>query len=327
MMRFGLIGAGAIAHAFSKAAKASGYTLETVASRSLDKAIQFQTQYGYLKAYDTYEALYQDESVDAIYVATPHGLHYEQMLEILRYKKHILCEKAFTLNAVQAAHIFKLASEAGVYVMEAMWTRFLPVTRAIQNYLQSGILGHIKKMAVQFSFSAPFDAQSRLYNPALGGGALLDIGIYPITYANIFLGAPLQIDAIGKLTPTQVDGEIEMTYHYPHATAHLRASILEATGDDAWITCEKGTIHVPQFWCAQKAFIYDEHHVLIEEIHLPHKINGYEYELAAFVKAASHQPYQNLLLSSADTIGILEQMDDIRRQIGVVYPNEGLKDA
>lgn len=324
MIRFGVIGAGRIAHAFSKAAKESGITLEAVASRNLDNALDFKNEYGFKKAYGSYEELLKDDAVDAIYLATPHGLHYEQMLEILKYKKHILCEKAFTLSKRQAQHIFTVANEQGVYVMEAMWTRFLPIIQEIKKALKTYKLGKIEKMDIKFTFESTFDPENRLYNKRLGGGALLDIGIYPITFANIFLGKPEKITSTAMLAPTQVDSDVRIIYHYPKQVAYLEASILKNKGRDAFIYCQKGMIRIPNFWSAYEAYIYQLNGNLVKHIKTPHHINGYEYEILQFVEAIENKTFTNVFMKNEDTLEILDQMDQIRKQIGVTYPNEGL---
>lgn len=325
MIRFGLIGAGAIAHAFSKACKGCGFPLEAVASRSLEKAISFQKQYGFNKAYGDYESLYNDNDVDSIYVATPHGLHYEQMLDILKHKKHILCEKSFTLNANQAKHIYDLAKEQNVFVMEAMWTRFLPVTLDVLKIVHSNMIGHIHSMRVDFAFNTPPNEASRLYNPELGGGALLDVGIYPITYANLCFGVPIQIHAKALMAPTGVDGSIDIEYTYPDHKAILHASVMVEGGKDAYIYGDKGFIKVPSFWGAEEAFVYDLNHQLIKHISIPHRVNGYEYEIEAFMKAIQDESYRTPYMNVEDSLEILTQMDYIRQIIGLKYPNEGLK--
>ena len=325
MIRFGLIGAGAIAHAFSTACIGCGFTLEAVASRSLEKAISFQTQYGYHKAYGDYESLYLDDEVDAIYVATPHGLHYEQMLDILKYKKHILCEKSFTLNANQAKHIYDLAKAQGVFVMEAMWTRFLPITHDVLNVMNSGLIGIPHAMRVDFAFATPLSESSRLYNKTLGGGALLDVGIYPITYANLCFGIPDMIQAKASMTETGVDGSIDIEYHYKNHQATLHASVVVEGGKDAYIYGDKGFIKVPSFWAAEEAFVYDLDHQLIKHISIPHRVNGYEYEIEAFMKAILDESYRTPYMNVEDSLDILKQMDHIRQQIGLTYPNEDLK--
>ena len=322
MIRFGIIGAGAIAHAFSKACLDSHCPLQGIASRDIERAKAFQKQYGFREVYDNYESLYLDPLVDAIYVATPHGLHYEQMLAILKHKKHILCEKSFTLNAKQAKHIFEIAKAQHVFVMEAMWTRFLHLTRTVLSKVQQGVIGQITSLKVDFAFaSQPSDA-SRLFNPSLGGGALLDVGIYPITYANLFLGKPEIIVSKAKLTSALVDGTIDLEYSYPNQKAYLHGSIIEEGGKDAYIYGELGYIKVPFFWGAHEAFIYDLNHQLIEHIHIPHKSNGYEYEIEAFIEAIENKTFRTPYMNVEDTLSILEQMDTIRKQVGVVYPNE-----
>lgn len=324
MVKFGLIGAGAIAHAFSKAALLDNLHLETVGSRDLEKALAFQKTYGYKKAYGSYKALLEDPSIDAIYLATPHGLHYEQMLEIIKHKKHILCEKAFTLNEAQAKHVFEEAKRQNVYVMEAMWTRFLPLIQALKLELKTGNLGHIQHMDIKFTFQGSLDPNNRLNDPLLGGGALLDIGIYPITYASIFLGKPDSFTASALMIPTGVDGAIDLVYQYKDAKAHLQASFLSFFGDDAWIYCEKGSIHIPKFWGAHEAFVYDINKNLIKHISTPYDINGYEYEIRAFVEAIETNNYTNPYMNTTDTLEILNQMDAIRKVIGLSYPKEGV---
>lgn len=322
MLRFGLIGAGAIAHAFSTACQGTGVTLQAVASRSIEKAREFQKKYGFIQAYGDYLSLYQDPLVDAIYVATPHGLHYEQMKEIIQHKKHILCEKAFTLNRQQASHIFELAKAQGVFVMEAMWTRFLPVTQTVLNRIQNGMIGEIQSMKVDFAFGGNPSDDARLMNPALGGGALLDVGIYPITYANLVLGVPNTLEAKARLTHTKVDGTVDLIYHYNHAVATLHASVIEEGGKDAWIYGSKGSIKVPFFWGAHEAYIYDLSKEIIEHIEIPHKVNGYEYEIHGFIEAVENHSYRTHWMNVENTLEILRQMDEIRKQIGVAYPNE-----
>jgi len=322
MVRFGVLGAGSIAHAFCKAISATDGILQAVASSSIERANAFVEEYGFVSAYDDYEALMKDEDVDCVYIATPHSFHYGQIISCLENGKHVLCEKSFTLNARQAESVFALAKTKGLFVMEAMWTRFLPVIREMQEFVASGELGQITKLESGFGFDVSPLSRPRLKEPELGGGALLDIGIYPITLANLFLGKPKGIRSKVEFFDTGVDATETITYLYDDVECTLLATFEENLGSYAWIYGTKYKALIPFFHGAEEAFIYDENSEIINTIATPHDVNGLEYEIREVISCIGENRLESPLMTWNDTIEILQQMDEIRASWNLVYPDE-----
>ena len=322
MIRFGLIGAGRIANAFAASIKVTGGILKAVASRDMKKAEAFRKKYDIEKAYGSYQEMYRDDTIDCIYVATPHGLHYEQMLEILDHDKHILCEKAFTLNHKQAEAVFAKARQKQLFVMEAMWTRFLPVIRKVKTLIEEGTIGDVEKVTAWFHINPEKNDQDRLFKPELGGGALLDIGIYPITFANLILGRPHTIDDTVEFYHTGVDLEETLTYHYGKAKAHLSASLAKEERSEAVITGTKGSIVLPRFWAAEQARIHNKEGNLVETIEHKHRVMGFEYEIEEVIACITDGKLESTRMPHAETIAILKQMDDLRNRWHLAYPQE-----
>jgi predicted dehydrogenase len=321
-MNFGVIGAGRIAKTFCEAVIYNKGNLYAVASRSQERANAYKEQYGFSKAYDDYETMLKDPKVECVYIATPHGLHYEHMMLSLKHNKPILCEKAFTLNAKQAEEVFSLAKEKGLFVMEAMWTRFLPVTLKLQDYLNEGLIGDIEKLEADFCFKANMDPNDRLFNLNLGAGALLDVTIYPINYANIFLGLPHDINGKCTLTSTGADLTDEIIYLYPNKKAVLNGSIGYDLPREARIYGTKGKVYIPNFWSAEEAYIYDLNNDLIKHIRLPHIVNGFEYQIEETMRCIKEGLIESPIMPHQTTIDILKQMDALRFSFGIKYPNE-----
>lgn len=204
--KWGTIGLGHIAGKFADAlAIAGNAVLEAVASRELRRAEQFGKEHGARKTYGSYEALAKDPDIDAVYIATPHAFHADLAMLCLRRGKAVLCEKPMALNYWQVKTMTDSAKANNAFMMEVMWTRFLPATEKMLELVQQGAIGDIHTITADFCFNAPFDPQGRLYNPALGGGALLDVGIYPLFLALLLLGRPKKIRARAKLSVTGVD--------------------------------------------------------------------------------------------------------------------------
>ncbi len=322
MVRFGVLGAGSIAHAFCKAALSTEGILQAIASSSIERANAFVEEYGFVSAYDDYEALMKDDQVDCVYIATPHSFHYEQMLECLENNKNILCEKSFTLNAKQAEHIFALAKEKSLFVMEAMWTRFLPVIKELLEYVNCGEFGEIIKIESGFGFDVSNLSRPRLKDLELGGGALLDVGIYPITIANLFLGKPKSIRSKVEFFDTGVDSSEKITYVYDNAKCTLLASFEENLGSYTWIYGTKYKALIPFFHGAEEAFIYDETAEMIKTIEYPHEVNGLEYEIMEVISCLENGRLESLIMTPETTVEILRQMDEIRSSWNLVYPGE-----
>lgn len=322
MIRFGVIGAGDIARTFSDAVNQGNGKLQAIASRNIEKAKAYKETYGYEKAYGSYEELMKNDDVDCIYIATPHGLHEEHMLLALKYNKPILCEKAFTLNYEQAKRVLDLARGKNVFVMEAMWTRFLPTIVELKKVINEGIIGEIKEIKASFGFDFRHNEKERLNDPFLGAGALLDVGIYPITFANIFLGAPLHMESKAILKENLYDLQNEIIFEYKDAKAILRSSFIENMDQSALIKGEKGYVICERFWSTEKAQIFNLNDELIQTIHIPHQKNGFEYEIQAVIQSLNQKELENQTMTHQDTLNIMKQMDELRKSWNLCYPQE-----
>lgn len=323
MIRFGVIGAGKIAQTFSTAVNGMGGFLYAIASRDIDKAKEYQKTYGFQKAYGDYEEMLKDPSVECVYVATPHGLHYEHMMLALKHKKHILCEKSFTLNRKQAKKIFDKAKKSGCFVMEAMWTRYLPIILQVKSLVDSGRIGSITHMTVSFGFDAVHRRNSRLFDPSMGGGALLDIGVYAVTMAHLFLGIPKSCEVHVTLDPIlQFDLAESITYIYDQGTAEITCSLERQLENQAILVGTSGKIVIPQFWRAETADLYDIHGNLLETLRHPHAINGFEYQIQGVMSSIQTGLLESPVVTHQMTMDVMGMMDDLRKHMGVTFPNE-----
>ena len=322
MLNYGVIGAGRIAKQFCNAVIGIGGVLYAVASRNLNKAKAYQKEFGFEKAYCSYDALLKDPNVDIIYLATPHGLHFEQMMQILDYKKHILCEKSFTLNEKQARLVFAKAKENNCFVMEALWTRFLPTILEVKQLVDEGIIGQITEIQNSFGFAFEYGEKERLYDLKLGAGALLDVGVYTLSFTHLFLGKPNCFETKVEMDPNGFDLSEQSTFFYDHATAHLESSINKDLDSTAIIKGTKGMIKVPQFWKAEKAFVYDLNNSLIKEISYPFLVNGFEYEIMETYKVIQSGLLESSIMTHNITLEILKEMDDLRKVWNLKYPQE-----
>ena len=325
MIRIGVIGAGNIAHRFSEAVQKgnTGGLLEAIASRDILKAKDYQKEYGYKRAYGDYQSLYKDPDIDLVYVATPHDFHYQQMMEILDNGKHIICEKSFTLNATQAKAVFDKAKEKSLFVMEAMWTRFLPTIKEVLQVIDQGLIGKVQHVEANFCINAKVNQYHRLRNPKLGGGALLDLGIYPLTFSRLILGYPIDISVDCKLDPiTGVDFSEEIILEYEDARAKLKASMVDSLPMTAHIKGEDGLIIVDEFFQSQEARVYNKEGQMIKLVKHPFLVNGFEYEIKSAIDAIGEGLIENPMMPHSESLNILRQMDQIRKKMGVSYPSE-----
>jgi len=322
MLNYGVIGAGRIAKQFCNAVNGINGKLYAVASRSIERAEAYQKEFNFEKAYGSYEELLNDPKVDIVYIATPHGLHYEQMMLILDYKKNILCEKPFTLNAKQAKTVFDKAKKNNCFVMEAVWTRFLPTILEVKQLVEQGIIGEIKEIVNSFGFAFEYGEKGRLYDLKLGAGALLDVGIYPVSFAHLFLGAPSSFETQADMDPNGFDLSEKTTFHYPNAIAHLESSMVEDLDSTAVIKGTKGYIKIPTFWKAEKAYIYDLNDHLIKEISHPFIVNGFEYEIMETYRMVEAGLLESSIMPHSVTLEIMKEMDELRKIWGLKYPQE-----
>ena len=243
-INWGIIGLGKIAKKFAEGlSKVENATLYGVASRDLGKAKEFSEEYQSEVAYGSYEELMQDENIDVIYIATPHVFHHTLTLDCLKHGKAVLSEKPFAMNLKEAEEMIHAARDNKVFLMEALWTKFLPHFQDVIQKVNSEEFGKIRSLKADFGFKAEFDKKKRLFNKSLGGGSLLDIGVYPIFAAYCLLGKPEKIEAEAKFAETGVDLETRMKFKYKNdVVAELHATFKEKTPTVAEITLEKATI-------------------------------------------------------------------------------------
>lgn len=297
-----------------------------VASRNLEKAQQFAKEWNFAKSYGSYEEMVEDSEIQLIYIATPHAMHYENAKLCIEHGKNVLIEKAFTANAGQAKELIDLARNKGVFVSEAMWTRYMPGLSMIRDIIAEGRIGQVD--SVEADFSVPISHKERLHSPALAGGALLDIGIYTLTFASMFLGDDVvstRSRCIKYATGVDATDHIELTYR-DGRQAFLRTSMVSGSRNEGKINGTKGYIEVSNLNNLEKIQVFDAMGQLQETLVPPQLVNGYEYEVLACKKAIEAGKIECAEMPHAETMVIMEQMDALRNTWGVVYPFEEEKE-
>lgn len=327
--RWGIIAPGKIAAKFADALHAvDSAELYAVASRSSDRARAFAETHGASQWYADYTELVKDQDVDIVYVASPHTFHAEQATLALTHKKPVLCEKPVTLNYAQAAKLFDQAKLNNVFCMEAVWTRFMPVFEKISDWIASGQIGEVQMIRANFGFSFEFDPKGRLFDPNLGGGSLLDLGIYPITFAQLVLkdSFPKAISAVATKGVTGVDENLGMLLQYESGVIATLSSTTRAnTAYTATILGTKGKIEVPMFWCSESAELYSTNRaeeILVDKAEFPHFCNGYEWEIQEAQRCLVNRRLESEKMTWQSSLGVMKIMDEVRAQINLSYPNE-----
>jgi predicted dehydrogenase len=279
-IRWGIIGPGKIAHTFAQDFKFAKYgELKAVASRSQERADIFANKYHIPKAYGSYAELYADDDIDIVYVATPHTFHHEISSDALNKGKAVLCEKPITVNLTECDSLISLAKEKDQYLVEGMWTYFLPAINKVSEWVNDGRIGKVLSIKADFGNVVPFDADSRAYSPALDGGTLLDMGIYPLAIAwLIYKSDPKNISVISRKAITGVDNDVNMLFEYEDALASLHSSFRSKLNNHAYIIGEKGYIDIPEFWHARECILYDSERI-IDRFKDDRKGSGFEFEI------------------------------------------------
>lgn len=322
-MKLGVIGAGNIANVVSRTLSAMDeITCWAIASRSLQKAQELAERHGYQKAYGSYEELVSDPEVELIYVATPHALHYEHMKLALQHGKHVICEKAFTMNAGQAEEIRRFAAEQGLYLAEAIWTRYMPSRQMLRDVIDSGVIGRITTLTANLSYV--ISHRQRLVDPALAGGALLDLGVYGINFALMqFDGQPERMESSVQLTDTGVDGMETITLFWPDGKMAVLTHSLYARSDRQGILHgDEGYIVVSNINNPQRICVYDAQDHLVHAYDVPPQISGYEYEFREAVRCIREGKTESDAMPLAESIRVMKLMDELRKRWGVRYPGE-----
>ena len=323
-IRWGILGTGFIAHAQTADLIGCGFTVAAVGSRSQGPADAFAAEFGIPVAHGSYEALVADPGVDAIYISTPHPFHAENALLALRAGKHVLIEKPFTLTAGQAVEVVDAAEAAGLVVMEAMWTRFLPHMLRIREIIASGTLGDVRTLIADHNQDLPKDPLHRLNNPALGGGALLDLGIYPVSFAFDIFGAPTVVKALAAKTATGVDRQTAILLGFDDGRQAVLHSALDTKGPNtASILGTEGRIEVDSVWYSPTTFtVFDSEGEVIERFDTVVAHRGMQFQAWEFERRIREDDRSPAILPAAESARIMETLDAVREQIGLSYPGE-----
>lgn len=321
MLRWGILSTGVIAKNFAETARRmGGVEMTAVASRSAQSAEAFGEAYGIPKRYASYEALAADPEVDIVYVATPHSRHYADMKLLIGAGKHILCEKSFTTDAAQAVEVLRMARERGVFVMEAFWTKLIPVYREVERLIAEGTIGEVRSVTAQYGYTTGREA--RKFDAALAGGTLLDIGVYAIGFACMMLGYSFD-DVLSQLilNDAGTDATDAILLRRGRAVAQLTCGIGFNMPTHGAVYGTKGHIDIPEFKNPERVtlFVDGEAPRVIEH---PFEVNGYEYEIREAERCVSEGKLQSGLMTWEQTVSVMRIMDEVRRQNGMRFPFE-----
>jgi len=317
--KWGIIGLGKIAHKFAEdLQKVEGAELYAVASRSLEKAEEFAEKFDAEKSYGSYEELAQDPDVDVIYIATPHVFHHENSLLCIKNKKAVLCEKPMGVNAQQVQEMITAANTENVFLMEALWTHFLPHFEYILNLVETQKFGKLKELTADFGFEAPFNTEKRLFNKELGGGSLLDVGIYPVFAAMTLLGEPDAITANATIGKTGVDEDCTINFTYKDAKAELSSAINKNTNTEAKLVFEdaeiliKSRFHEPTSLFIKSNGKEETRGFDVESI-------GYNFEAEHIQHMLSENRIESTVMTHKKSLLLISLLDKIRKEIALEY--------
>lgn len=321
--RWGILGTGGIARAFAKdLALLEGHSVAAVGSRSIEGANSFASDFPGALPFGSYAELVLAD-VDAIYVASPHPMHEEHAMLAMRAGKPVLCEKAFTINEIQAARLISYSQENRIPLMEAMWSRFLPHIKKIQEIIELGTLGEIETLIADHGQFIPIERAERLWLPALGGGALLDLGIYPLTLAHLVLGRPNEITAIATLTSEGIDRQTSIAMSYDSgAHALLSCTMAVRSSITAVIAGSQARIEIDAPFFAPTSFRVITREGAVTEYPNTYQGGGLREEAAEFARLVRAGAIESPLMPHATSRELMREMDEIRSQIGVRYPGE-----
>lgn len=319
--RVGILGAGHIAATVADTvSRMPDACLYAVASRSLERAQEFQNKWNAERAYGSYEELMSDPAVDLIYIATPHSHHYEQARACLLHGKAVLCEKTFTANKHQAEELVKLSRERNLFLGEAIWTRYMPFSKEICRLTHSGVIGRPRMLTANLGY--PIEDKERIRKPELCGGALLDLGVYPINLAFMLFGnAPERIVSCCTKNELGVDMQNSMTFIYPQGEmAVMQTTACCANDRMGVISGDKGYLVIDNINNPQQMVAYDENHEQSAVYTCPPQITGYEYEVRAAMQAIRDGKVEPEDMPHIETLRIMGLLDQLRQEWGVVFP-------
>jgi predicted dehydrogenase len=323
-LRWGILGTGGIARLFTSDLNLTDRAVTAVGSRTQQSADAFASAFGIPRAHGSYEALAADPEVDVIYVSTPHPFHAEGARLALEHGKHVLVEKPFTLNAAEARAVVDLAAAKGLVVLEAMWTRWLPHMVRVRELLASGALGEVRAVLADHDQKLPVNPEHRLQNPALGGGALLDLGIYPVSFAWDVFGAPSSVHAISSPTATGVDRQTAIIFGYPGGEQAVLHTQLDARGPStATIIGTEARIQIDPVWYTPTSFsLIDPSDAVVERFEQEVPGRGMQFQAFELERLVAEGATGGEVLPPEQSVAIMGTLDEIRRQIGLRYPGE-----
>ena len=316
-----ILGCGKIAKKFTTELKTlPNAILYAAAARTLEKATDFANELGFEKAYGSYEEMVNDPKVDIVYIATPHSLHFEHTILCLNHKKAVLCEKPFAMNSKEVAKMIASSKENNTFLMEAFWVRFKPKFNKVTELIASEDLGKLKLLKSDFFFKADFNPESRLFNLELGGGSLLDIGIYPVFTSLMLLGKPTQIKAIPQLCSTGAEMRITIILTYENgAMAILNSGLDEEYKNDSEIIFEKGHIKYERF-NNDPIELYSNNTSKLMEFEKGH-LQGYYIEAQHIMKCLDEKLIESPILPFSLSTDLMEILDKIRKEANIVFAN------
>ena len=320
-IRWGILGTGKIARALATALQdVPDAVLAGVASRSLEKAEAFAADFHASTAYGSYEELAQAGDIDLVYVATPHPQHATNALLALGAGKGVLCEKPFTMNRREADQVVDLARRNPVFLMEAMWTRFMPALAEVKRLIASGEIGSVHQVVADFGFTANVKPEHRVYNPELGGGAMLDLGIYPLSIAASLLGPVVDVKAQAEMGPTGVDVQTGFTLkHEGGGMSVCSCSFQARTPGELTVSGSRGHIRMNTMFHRARSITVSLDDGSTRTIDTPYLGNGYADEVIEAQRCFREGLIESPGMTHAETLALMDVMDEVRRQIGLVY--------
>lgn len=323
-IKWGIIAPGIIANNFAQSMKSvDDSEIIAVGSRSENRAEKFASRFNIKNVYYSYEDVCKDELVDVIYIASPHNFHKEQALMALEYGKAVLCEKPITVNYPQCKELADKANEKNIFLMEAQWMRFMPLINEIKNRIKKGLIGDILRIEVDFSYRADFDPNHRLFNPYLAGGALLDIGVYPISFALFIMDKlPITFEGECAVGTTEIDEHGSVTLKFENNEIAICTFGTRVDGSrHAIIRGTEGRIEInDEFYMATEANIIINNS--IDKISIPHKSLGYEWEIEAVNRYLKEGKKQSNIMSHQNSLDQMSILDKLREKWGIKYPFE-----
>lgn len=322
-MKFSILAPGGIAHKMAEAVSGvAGVERYAIASRTYEKAKKFADQWGFAKAYGSYEEMLEDPEVELVYVATPHSHHYQYAKMCLEHGKHVLVEKAFTVNAAQAEELIRLSEEKGLFLTEAIWTRYMPSRKMIDDLVESGVIGEVTSLTANLGYV--LDKIERMQNPELAGGALLDLGVYPINFALMAFHSEVKsVSSTAVLSPKGIDWMNSITLTFEDGKmAVLHSNMLAQTDREGVINGTKGYLEIQNINNCEEIRVFNLDREMTARYQVPKQINGYEYEVIASMKAIEAGKVECEEMPHSETLKVMRLMDDIRRQWGMRFPCE-----